>query len=59
MVRAIVDLGHRLGFRVVAEGVEDPAALDYLREIGCDFAQGFFIARPLTTAALRDFLDPP
>jgi diguanylate cyclase (GGDEF)-like protein len=59
IVRAIVDLGHRLGFRVVAEGVEDPAALDYLREIGCDFAQGFFIARPLTTAALRDFLDPP
>ena len=59
IVRAIVDLGHRLGFRVVAEGVENSTALDCLRDMGCDFAQGFFIARPLEAAALRDFLDPP
>ena len=36
---------HRLGYRVTSEGVEDAAALDYLREIGCDHAQGYFIAQ--------------
>src|SRR5262249_7097350 len=43
IVRAIVDLGHRLGFRVTSEGVEDRAALDFLAEVGCDHAQGYFI----------------
>jgi diguanylate cyclase (GGDEF)-like protein len=47
IVRSIVELGHRLGFRVTAEGVSDEATLDYLAQIGCDHAQGYFIARPL------------
>ncbi|HKH88185.1 MAG TPA: EAL domain-containing protein, partial [Acidimicrobiales bacterium] len=40
-------LGHALGLRVVAEGVEDLATLDVLGQLGCDIAQGFFIAMPL------------
>lgn len=51
IVRTIVDLGHRLGYRVTSEGVEDEATLAYLREIGCDHAQGYFISRPLQVAA--------
>ena len=47
IVRAIVDLGHSLGLRVVAEGVEEEAARDPLLEMGCDVAQGFLISRPL------------
>jgi len=47
IVRAIVDLGHSLGLRVVAEGVEEEAARDALREMHCDQAQGFLIARPM------------
>jgi diguanylate cyclase (GGDEF)-like protein len=50
IVRTIVDLGHRLGLRVTAEGVEDAATLDYLRSIGCDHAQGYYLARPLPVA---------
>jgi diguanylate cyclase (GGDEF)-like protein len=56
IVSSIIDLAHRLGFRVVAEGVEDQAALDHLVEFGCDYAQGFHIARPLTVTAFERFL---
>jgi EAL domain-containing protein (putative c-di-GMP-specific phosphodiesterase class I) len=53
VIRSIVDLGHSLGLRVVAEGVEEQAAMDYLRGAGCDLAQGYLIARPMTAPALR------
>lgn len=51
VVRSIVDLSHRLGLRVTAEGAEDAAALDYLREVGCDCAQGFQIAAAMPAQA--------
>ena len=56
IVSSIVELGHRLGYRVTAEGVSDQATLDYLGEIGCDHAQGFFIARALPAEAFDAFL---
>ncbi len=46
LVRATIELGHALGLRVVAEGIEDDATLDLLTELGCDLAQGYFIGRP-------------
>lgn len=46
LVRSTIELGHALGMRVVAEGIEDEQTLEELRAIGCDFAQGFFISRP-------------
>ncbi len=48
VVKFIVDLGHSLGLRCTAEGVEDAKTLEYLTNIGCDLAQGYYIARPLT-----------
>jgi EAL domain-containing protein (putative c-di-GMP-specific phosphodiesterase class I) len=51
IVSAIVSLAHTLGRTVVAEGVETPEQLAALREMRCDIAQGFLIARPLTAAA--------
>lgn len=56
IVGSIVELGHRLGYRVTAEGVSDQATLDYLAEIGCDHAQGFYIARALPAEAFDAFL---
>jgi diguanylate cyclase len=47
IVRSIIDLGHNLGFRVVAEGVEDAAAWDLLTRLGCDAVQGYHISHPL------------
>jgi hypothetical protein len=47
LVRSAIDLAHNLGLFVTAEGVEDFAALTTLRDLGCDFAQGFALARPV------------
>ncbi|GAB2586717.1 hypothetical protein Aab01nite_51210 [Paractinoplanes abujensis] len=52
LVASTVELGHRLGLTVVAEGVEDEAAAAALREIGCDTAQGYHFAKPLPAEAL-------
>ena len=56
IVRSIVDLSHRLGYRVTAEGVEDQGALDYLASIGCDHAQGYFISQALAADAFAAFV---
>lgn len=48
IVESIVRMGHRLGFRVVAEGVETQWELKCLREMGCDEAQGYLFERPIT-----------
>ena len=48
IVRSIIDLGHNLGYKVVAEGVENGMAWDVLDKLGCDTAQGFLISKPLS-----------
>ena len=57
VVGTIVDLGHRLGKQVVAEGVEVVESLEVLRRLGCDTAQGFWIARPMPAEDLTRFLE--
>lgn len=52
IVRAIVDLGHGLGMRVTAEGVETRAQGDALRQLGCDSLQGYLYGRPALPQAL-------
>jgi diguanylate cyclase (GGDEF)-like protein len=52
MVRTSIDLGHNLGLEVVAEGVEDVATLIHLRDMGCDYAQGYALARPVPSSEL-------
>jgi EAL domain-containing protein (putative c-di-GMP-specific phosphodiesterase class I) len=47
IVRAIVSLAHSLRLKVVAEGVETPAQLDFLKNVGCDEYQGFHFSRPV------------
>jgi EAL domain-containing protein (putative c-di-GMP-specific phosphodiesterase class I) len=44
---AMVSLGQTLGLQMVAEGVENGTQADRLQRMGCDFAQGYFFARPL------------
>jgi diguanylate cyclase (GGDEF)-like protein len=53
IVRSTVDLAHRLGLWVVAEGVEDQGTLEDLRRIGCDTAQGYHLSRPMTARELE------
>jgi diguanylate cyclase (GGDEF)-like protein len=57
LVRATIELGHALGLRVVAEGVEDDLALGLLRSLGCDLAQGYAVGRPVPATELDTDLD--
>jgi EAL domain-containing protein (putative c-di-GMP-specific phosphodiesterase class I) len=56
IVTSTIELGHRLGLKVVAEGVEEPAAWNLLRRLGCDFAQGYLISRPMPAAEVPGFV---
>jgi len=56
IVRAAVGLGHNLGLRVVAEGLQDRAAEAILVEAGCDAAQGFLVGRPMDEPELTALL---
>ena len=47
LVQQVIDLSHQLGMTVVAEGTESGAQVEELRRMGCDFAQGFSVARPM------------
>jgi diguanylate cyclase (GGDEF)-like protein len=53
LVRFTIRLGHVLGLRVVAEGIEDEATLELLGELDCDFAQGYLIGPPVAAEAIR------
>jgi EAL domain-containing protein (putative c-di-GMP-specific phosphodiesterase class I) len=56
IVHATAALGKNLGLRVVAEGVEDRDTFDKLAEMGCDEAQGFYIARPMSAVEFTRWL---
>jgi len=47
LVRIMIDTAHLFGLTVVAEGVEDVESLELLRQMGCDYAQGYYFSRPL------------
>lgn len=54
LLGAIVSMAHALGLSVIAEGVEDPRDLDFLKSVGCDAVQGYLLARPMPA---QDFFD--
>ena len=56
IVRSVVELGHNLSLRVVAEGVETEEVLATLRDAGCDVAQGYLLARPVPSDKLSRLL---
>jgi diguanylate cyclase (GGDEF)-like protein len=58
IVRSVIELGHNLGLRVAAEGVEDGQVLASLARAGCDIAQGYLLGRPMELAQLTARLAP-
>lgn len=54
IARAIIDLAHVLNLVVCAEGVETAAHVEVLRELGCDFAQGYHLGRPMPAAMITE-----
>lgn len=57
IVATIVELAHRLGMEVVAEGVETFEQLDILRELGCEYGQGFLFSEALESSAVEEMLE--
>jgi len=57
LVRKMIEMGHELGMRVIAEGVETPEQLEILRLYGCDGAQGYFFSHPLPPEELVSWLN--
>ena len=53
LLAATIDIGQRLGLKVVAEGIEDDTGLELVRRLGADTAQGYHLARPMSSDALR------
>jgi len=59
IVRAIIDLGHNLGIAVCCEGVENAGALEFLHQCGCDYAQGYYLARPMPAEEVARWISNP
>ena len=59
IVRTIIALAHNLGMKVVAEGIETPAQMNRLRDLGCEYGQGYYLARPMDSAAAENFIAAP
>jgi EAL domain-containing protein (putative c-di-GMP-specific phosphodiesterase class I) len=57
IVRCVIALGKNLGLNVIAEGIETQEQLDFLIKNDCPQGQGFFLSRPLTTAAMTKLLE--
>jgi EAL domain-containing protein (putative c-di-GMP-specific phosphodiesterase class I) len=57
IVHAMLAVARHFKLKVVAEGIETSEQGEYLRALGCEFAQGFFFSRPLAAGAVLDFLD--
>jgi EAL domain-containing protein (putative c-di-GMP-specific phosphodiesterase class I)/GGDEF domain-containing protein len=55
IVQSVIELGHRLGYKVTAEGVENEDSLLGLGLMNCDFAQGYLISRPLSREQMEHF----
>lgn len=59
VVKSIIEMAKSLGLDSVAEGVENSSQLQQLREMGCDTAQGFYFAKPMTASELESFMSRP
>ena len=57
IVKTVIDLAHRLGIKVVAEGVETEEQLSFLKAAGCDLAQGYYFSKPIDKASADAFLE--
>jgi EAL domain-containing protein (putative c-di-GMP-specific phosphodiesterase class I)/CheY-like chemotaxis protein/Flp pilus assembly pilin Flp len=56
MVQKTIEIGHELGMKVIAEGVETTEQLDFIRSKGCDVAQGYLFSRPLPAKDMVNWL---
>ena len=56
IAETIIEMGKKLGFRTIAEGVEDEIQFDLLKDIGCDNIQGYFMGKPMESEKIEKLL---
>ena len=56
IAETIIDMGKKLGFHTIAEGVEDEVQFDVLRDIGCENIQGFYMGKPMISDNIEKLL---
>ena len=56
IAETIIDMGKKLGFHTIAEGVEEEVQFDVLRDIGCDNIQGFYMGKPMVSEKIEELL---
>jgi diguanylate cyclase (GGDEF)-like protein/PAS domain S-box-containing protein len=59
ITRAVIALGHNLGLKVLAEGIEQPQQMEFLRQLGCDQGQGYYLGRPQPAEQLPTAFELP
>jgi EAL domain-containing protein (putative c-di-GMP-specific phosphodiesterase class I) len=59
IVRTIVALGHSLGLKVIAEGVESLEQMSYLRALNCQYGQGYLFSKPVTAQEIVPLMARP
>ncbi len=55
LIKIMVQIAHKFGLKVVAEGIEDEGTLRILRELGCDYGQGYYFSGPLAREAFEQW----
>ena len=53
IIKSIIDMGHNLGMSVVAEGIETKQQLNLLKQMGCDFGQGYYFSKPVRAGEVQ------
>ena len=56
IVKSTIELGHNMGLKIVAEGVEDLESLEILRSLNCDYAQGFYLSKPMSFEIINQWI---
>ena len=57
IIPSVIDMAKKLNLRVVCEGVETKEQVGFLREVGCDYAQGYFYSKPITQEQFDELLE--
>jgi EAL domain-containing protein (putative c-di-GMP-specific phosphodiesterase class I) len=57
IVQSTIDLGHNLGLKVVAEGIENQIVWDLLRKMGCDSGQGYYMSKPMPASDFVSWIE--
>lgn len=54
LISSMIEMGHKLGYGIIAEGVENSEQLNILRDLGCEKVQGYLFSQPISAAKIEE-----